>query len=83
MNIIVKRDKNIFEVIRLNNNKSNTDIPLGLGMALAQNVNAMNYFSSLSKERQNDIINQAHRVNSKREMKALVSSLEVKASELF
>lgn len=54
-------------------NESN--IPLGLGMALAQNVNALNYYASLSKSQQNAIINHTHQINSKKEMQAYVDNL--------
>lgn len=50
------------------------NMPLGLGMALAQNINAMNYFSSLSKEEQQKIIEHTHSIKSKSEMQAYVDS---------
>lgn len=58
-----------------NNDFDNEDIPLGLGMALAQNIPAMEYFASLGKSGQKSIIEQAHNINSKQEMKAFVNSL--------
>jgi len=51
------------------------DIPLGLGMALAQNQNAMTRFAGLSDESKLKIIEQTHSVNSKREMKDFVDKL--------
>ena len=59
----------------MKNQLLNGDIPLGLGMAFAQNVTAMEYFTSLPKDQQQAIIDQAHQVTSKKEMKAFVSSL--------
>jgi len=54
---------------------NNPEIPLGLGIALSENMNAMNYFSSLSKDQQRQIIDQTHQIQSKSEMQAFVNSL--------
>lgn len=51
------------------------DLPLGFGMALAQNESAMKQFESLSETKKADMINKSHHVNSKKEMQSLVSSL--------
>lgn len=51
------------------------DLPMGFGMALVQDVGAMDRFASLSPDEQRDLIDQTHRVHSKAEMKALVSRL--------
>lgn len=51
------------------------DIPLGFGFALAQNTEAMERFSALSAERRSEVLQKAHSVTSKQEMKALVNSL--------
>ena len=59
----------------LTNNITNGDVPLGLGMAFAQNMDAMKYFSSLSKTQQQQIIDSAHQISSKKEMRAFVSDL--------
>lgn len=50
-------------------------IPMGLGMALAQNLDAMNYFSSLEREQQQEIINHTHEIQSKNEMQQFVSHI--------
>lgn len=50
-------------------------IPLGFGMALAQNSEAMNYFASLNEQSKQDVINNCHGVQSKSEMRQYVSSL--------
>jgi hypothetical protein len=50
-------------------------IPMGLGMALAQNLDAMNYFSSLGDEKQKEIINHTHEIRSKNEMQQFVSHI--------
>ena len=51
------------------------DLPLGFGMALSQNLTAMEHFSSLSPDQQRDLIEQTHRITSRAEMKAFVSRL--------
>lgn len=54
---------------------SSNEIPIGLGMALAENVEAMEYFSSLSKEEKQAIIDHTHSIGSKREMQEYVNSM--------
>lgn len=56
------------------------DLPMGLGMALAQDVPAMERFANLSPDQQRDVIDQTHRITSKSEMQALVSRLGQGAS---
>jgi len=51
------------------------ELPLGLGMALARNEAAMHRFESLSETEKQAILNQAHNVHSKAEMRQLVSGL--------
>ncbi|MGN0602248.1 MAG: hypothetical protein ACI4I7_06025 [Oscillospiraceae bacterium] len=51
------------------------DIPMGLGMAMAQNVNAMDYFSHLDAAGKQQIINQSHNVHSKKEMQEFVNNM--------
>lgn len=53
----------------------NSDIPMGLNMALAQNLAAMEYFANLSRERQQSIIDQTHNIHSKEEMQAFVDEM--------
>lgn len=53
---------------------SSNEIPIGLGMALAENVKAMEYFSALSKEEKQKIIDHTHQIKSKREMHQYVDS---------
>ena len=50
-------------------------IPLGFGLALAQNDKAMDYFSSLSDSERQSIIDGTHNIRSKKEMQAYVQSL--------
>lgn len=51
------------------------EVPLGLGMALAQNLEAMERFSALSHDHQQLFIDSASHVQSKEEMRQLVDSL--------
>lgn len=51
------------------------EIPIGLGMALAQDLDAMQQFSSLSDAQKKEVIQKTHQVKSKQEMKNLVSNL--------
>lgn len=51
------------------------DLPMGFGMALAQNEKAMAKFESLSEQEKLSIIEQTHSVTSKKEMRALVDGL--------
>lgn len=59
----------------MKNYANGVDMPMGLGMALAKNINAMNYYSGLPRERQQEIIDHTHSINSKKEMQAYVDSL--------
>lgn len=52
------------------------EMPQGLGMALAQNIDAMNYFSSLPSEKQHRIIDATHSIQSKKEMEIFVDGLK-------
>ena len=51
------------------------ELPLGLGMALAQHPEAMARFAGLSEEEQRAIIDGVHAVRSKQEMQAYVENL--------
>lgn len=52
-----------------------TKLPLGFGMALAQNEPAMKAFESLSESDKEALIQRTHTVSSKKEMQRLVASL--------
>lgn len=57
-------------------NYANGDgIPLGFGMLLAQNAEAMDHFSTLSDEQKQSIIDGAAKVNSKKEMREYVNQI--------
>lgn len=64
----------------INNIVGSDEIPMGLGMALAKNLNAMNYFSSLDASSQKQIIDHTHSIRSKEEMQDFVSRLDKGAS---
>ena len=51
------------------------EIPVGLGMALAQNLDAMKVFASLSESERDSVIARSHRVMSKQDMAGLIDSL--------
>ena len=50
-------------------------VPIGFGMALAQNAAAMNHYAHLSEDQKQDILNKAHNVRSEQDMYTLVASL--------
>jgi hypothetical protein len=60
----------------MQNDPGHLEIPLGFGMALAQNARALNHFASLNREAQRDILSRARSVRSKTEMQRYVDSLE-------
>lgn len=51
------------------------DLPMGFGMALLQDGEAARAFDAMSPEQRREVLGRAHRVCSKPEMRALVSSL--------
>lgn len=50
---------------------SNPEIPMGLGMALAQNVSAMERFAAMSEQEQQQIVSLTHSIESKSGMRVL------------
>ncbi len=59
----------------MDKNITNSDIPLGLGMALAQNTEALKAFGALTIPQQQDFIENAHNIRSSAEMRAYVKTL--------
>lgn len=51
------------------------EMPVGLGMALAMNPEAMQKFSSLTEKQKNEIINGTHAIASKKEMQHYVQNI--------
>ena len=52
----------------MDKNLTNSELPLGLGMAFAQNIAAMEKFSTMSKIQQEEVIRRAQNIGSKAEM---------------
>lgn len=52
-----------------------SELPLGFGMALAQNEKAMRTFATLPRRTQLDLAAQASQVHSREEMQTLVESI--------
>lgn len=50
-------------------------VPIGFGMALAMNPNAMNAYSAMTEQQKQDILNKAHNARSEREMHDLVNAI--------
>lgn len=59
----------------MNNNLTHGDVPLGFGMALAQNTDALNSFAQLTEEKRKALIEGAHNVKSRQEMREYVNSI--------
>ncbi len=53
----------------------NTDMPIGLGMALAQNPDAMKAFSEMPENRKAEVIKGTHMINSRGEMRQYVEKI--------
>ena len=58
------------------NTGKNADLPLGLGMALMLNTDAILYFSALDGVQQKRIIEQSKQLKSRKEMKRFVDNLK-------
>ncbi|MDD2971210.1 MAG: hypothetical protein PHE02_03630 [Lachnospiraceae bacterium] len=50
-------------------------IPMGFGMALSQNLSALNRFSAMSESEKEELLNRARDARSKSDMSALVDEL--------
>ncbi|NLO45696.1 MAG: hypothetical protein GX107_04230 [Clostridiales bacterium] len=59
----------------MTNSAQDLDMPLGLGLALSQDLEAMNRFAALPKEEQQRVISHTDSIKSKSEMRAFVRSL--------
>ena len=59
-----------------------TEMPMGLGFALANNQAAMDYFNGLNDEAKKRVIEHTHMIQSRDEMQAFADSL-VKTGALF
>ena len=54
----------------------NSELPMGLGMALSRNPAAMSVFAGMSPQEQQTVIEGAHQVRSATEMRQYVASLQ-------
>ena len=52
-----------------------SELPMGFGMALAKNNEALTAFASMSKEQQQTVIEKTHDIRSKQEMQQYVNHL--------
>jgi uncharacterized protein YdeI (YjbR/CyaY-like superfamily) len=50
-------------------------VPIGFGMALARNPQALNAYSAMTAEQQQAILSQAHNARSEQEMNQIVNNL--------
>ena len=50
-------------------------MPMGLGMALAENMQAMQYFAALPDQKKQAVIDHTHQIQSKQEMRQFVQEL--------
>lgn len=56
-------------------NQKDDGLPLGFGMALAQNEQAMEHFSTLPKSEKQAVVDGARQVRSKQEMQKYVEKI--------
>ncbi len=59
----------------MQNYPGNLEVPVGLGVALARNMEAMNHFAHLSKEEQQEVIERTRLLHSNEEIQELVQTL--------
>lgn len=52
-----------------------SELPMGFGMALMQNPDALHYFESLNDDQKKAVLNETHGISSKNEMQQFVQSL--------
>ena len=51
------------------------EVPIGFGMALAQNEKAVNAYAMMTREQKQAILQKAHAARSEKEMHQIVSSI--------
>lgn len=59
----------------MKSNVFNNGVPLGFGMALSQNTEALRHVSALPQEKQKELIEITKSISSKSEMRSFVNSL--------
>lgn len=55
------------------------EVPIGFGMALAQNEKAVNAYAMMTKEQKQTILEKAHKARSEGEMRQIVSAIAAEA----
>ena len=55
------------------------EVPVGFGMALAQNEKAVNAYAMMTKEQKQTYLTRAHRARSEQEMRQIVSDIAAEA----
>lgn len=50
-------------------------VPIGFGMALAMNPDALNAYSAMTQEQKQSVLNRAHNARSRQEMQQIVNSI--------
>ena len=66
---------NIPKEITMNNVFDGIEMPMGLGMALAKNVPALDMFSNMDASQKQAVIDHTHQINSKNEMHEFVREI--------
>lgn len=61
-------------IFTINKNSLTPNIPTGISIASSQNVDAVNYFSALSQDEQQEIIDHTHTLQSKQDTDSYVNS---------
>ena len=56
-----------------------TTVPIGFGMALAQNEQAVNAYAMMTKEQKNTILSRAHKAKTREEMRQIVAGIAADA----
>ena len=51
------------------------EVPIGFGMALAQNEKAVNAYAMMTKEQKNAILEKAHKARSEKEIHQIVNGI--------
>lgn len=51
------------------------EVPIGFGMALAQNEKAVNAYAMMTREQKNAILEKAHNARSENEMQQIVAAI--------
>lgn len=69
--------------IKMLNEEDKRSLPLGFGMALAQNTEALYHFAALSKIQQQQVIEHTKTVNSKSEMQQYVKQIAENPSAFY